>query len=465
MLKKRYSRLITAFKGMDRTNRILVSAFLVAGLITAALAFNLVRGFIATTTSIQLPGLALQQGETNGDPSGPSNVQQIGPQLAPWDGKSRVTILVMGLDYRDWEAGQGAPRTDSMILLTIDPVTKTAGILSVPRDLWVEVPGFGHQKINAAYQLGEGSRLPGGGPGLAVETVEQFLGITINYYAQIDFTAFERFIDEIGGVKIEITKKIKVQVIGEEDLIKLEPGRYTLPGNIALAYARSRHTEDGDFDRARRQQQLIIGIRNQLLRPDVQALILGDGIRVYQELSSGVNTNMSFTQILQLGLLAAEVKLDNIQTAVIAPPDQVTLGTSPDGLSILKPITQNIRLLRDQIFSSGSVRSAVARNSESSQLMQMEAAIIALYNGSGIEGLAGSTQAYLQGLGLTIATTGTADPVGGTTIFDYTGNPYTIAYLVEVMGVQHTRIYSRYDPNSQIDMEVIIGPDWAIPAQ
>ena len=132
----------------------------------------------------------------------------------------------MGLDHRDWEAGEGPPRTDSMILLTIDPINNTAGMLSIPRDLWVEVPGFGHQKINSAYQLGEGSRLPGGGPGLAVDTVEQFLGITINYYAQIDFGAFERFIDEIGGVKIEVKNKIKVQLIGEETVSFLTVGSH-----------------------------------------------------------------------------------------------------------------------------------------------------------------------------------------------------------------------------------------------
>ena len=458
-----FGRLTRGYLSLDRTGRVLAIAFVLAGATSMVLAFSLVRGFVVSTTSFQLPGLAVEQSSSGEEGEAPSVPQQIGPDLDPWDGSSRVTILVMGLDFRDWEAGQGAPRTDSMILLTIDPVTKTAGMLSLPRDLWVEVPGYGHQKINAAYQLGEGSRLPGGGPGLAVDTVEQFLGITINYYAQIDFLAFERFIDEIGGVKIEIDKKIKVQVIGEEQLVKLEPGRYTLPGDIALAYARSRYSEDGDFDRARRQQQLIIGIRNQLIRPDVQALIFGDGIRIYQDLSSGVNTNLTFTQMLQLGLLAAQVDLDNIQRGVIQPPDQVTIGTSPDGLSILKPISENIRLLRDEIFSTGSVRSALARSSESSQLMQMEAANVAVYNGSGIEGLAAATQTYLQGLGMVITATGSSEGVGGTTLYDYTGNPYTVAYLQEMMGIQGTRIYSRYDPNSQVDVEVIIGPEWTVP--
>ncbi len=74
-----------------------------------------------------------------------------------------------------------------------------AGMLSIPRDLWVEIPGFGFNRINTAYTYGESNRLPGGGPGLAVKTVESVIGVPIQYYAVIDFSAFERMIDEIGG--------------------------------------------------------------------------------------------------------------------------------------------------------------------------------------------------------------------------------------------------------------------------
>lgn len=463
MVNSIFQRIKQAYAGLDKTGRIVLFAFLGTGLVTAILAFNLVQGLVESTTTFRLPGLAIEGGEDGESPSGPISGQQIGPELEPWDGASRVTILVMGLDHRDWEAGEGPPRTDSMILLTIDPTNNTAGMLSIPRDLWVEVPGFGHQKINSAYQLGEGSRLPGGGPGLAVNTVEQFLGITINYFAQIDFGAFERFIDEIGGVKIEVKNKIKVQLIGEEKLVRIEPGKYTLPGDIALAYARARNSENGDFDRSRRQQQLIVAIRNQFLRPDIQGLILTDGIRLYQELSSGVNTNMTFDEMIRLGFLALEVDLDDLESAVIAPPDYVTLGTSPDGLSILKPITENIRLLRDQVFSSGNVRSEQARHSEDADLMLAESANVQLYNGAGVTGLADSTRAYLEGQGVTIFDVGNSDIVNGTTIYDYTGNPYTVAYLVNLMGIQGTRIYNRYNPNSQIDVEVIIGSDWSVP--
>lgn len=460
-------RITNFYKNLDRAGRIVLFAFLGAGLVSSFLAFSFVRNIVVSTTSFDLPGLAIDESQIDGsestDSASTGSAQELGPELEQWDGNSRVNILVLGLDHRDWEAGSDAPRTDSMMLLTIDPNTKTAGILSIPRDLWVEIPGFGHKKINAAYQLGEQSRLPGGGTGLAIKTVEQFLGVTVHFYAQIDFVAFETFIDEIGGVKIDVEKKIKVQVIGQEKLERLLPGRYTLPGNIALAYARARNTEDGDFDRARRQQQLIFAIRDQFLRPDVQALILTDGIRLYQELSSGVNTNMTFDEMLRLGFLALDVGVDNVTSAVIAPPDYVTLAISPDGLDILKPITQNIRILRDSMFSTGSIVSEIGRTSESNTLMQSEQASIAIYNGASVAGLADTTRQYLEGLGMTVAAVSNADPVGATTIYDYTGNPYTIAFLVETMGVQPTRIYNRYNPDSQVDLEVIIGPDWSVP--
>ena len=277
----------------DWLMRVLGGAFILALGITAYLAFVTIRDITKGVTALDLPGVAISDpvdgiaGVPEGDlPSGEiSPASQNNPELAEWDGASRVTILVMGLDLRDWEADQGAPRTDTMILLTLDPISKTAGMLSIPRDLWVEIPGFEHAKINTAYQIGEGSQLPGGGPGLAVRTVEEFMGITINYYAQVDFDAFVRFIDEIGGVKVDVPAEIKVDIIGRPNPIKLQPGVQNLYGEYALAYARARNSENGDFDRAQRQQQVILAMRNQLLRPDTQARVLANAVSIFNDLA------------------------------------------------------------------------------------------------------------------------------------------------------------------------------------
>jgi hypothetical protein len=184
----------------------LVIALLVAAGIIAYLTYVVVRDIVVSWELTSLPGVAIKEATSTPDEFGVIADEKTplqpadGPEPEPWDGASRVSMLVMGLDYRDWEAGEGAPRTDTMILLTIDPLARTAGMISIPRDMWVNIPGFEYGRINTAYSLGEAYQLPGGGPGLAMDSVEELLGVPIDYYALIDFGTFIRFIDEIGGI-------------------------------------------------------------------------------------------------------------------------------------------------------------------------------------------------------------------------------------------------------------------------
>ena len=444
----------------------LLAAFIVVSAITAAMVYNFVYGFV-TGDIFPTPPVDLgtpKPGETpvpgNPNPQGPA------PEVAlePWDGASRVNILVMGLDLRDWESGNGPPRTDTMILLTIDPASKTAGILSIPRDLWVEIPGFEHARINTAYQLGEASQLPGRGPGLAVKTVEKFLGIKINYYAQIDFDAFVKFIDLIGGVKIDVPETIKVDIIGDDHPKKIKRGTHTLDGATALAYARARYTEGGDFDRSQRQQQVIFAIRSQLLRADTQRMVMSNALQIYQDLSSGIQTNLTFDEAFKLGVLAQQIDLEKIQRGAIAPPEYVTLGKSPDGTQdILKPITEKIRLLRDDIFFASTFTSPAVQNMSPAERMQAEGARVAVYNGTPTGGLAGKAQEYLVSLGVNVVEVGNTDQEPYTKIIDYTGKPYTLQFLVDAFKIQMTKIFHSYDPNGAFDIVIIIGPDWSPP--
>ena len=99
-------------------------------------------------------------------------------------------------------------RSDTLIVLSVDPQAKTAGILSVPRDLQVYLPGYGLQKINAAYFFGEADRLPGGGPGLALATVSQLFDVPIPYYITVDFDGFRKVVDELGGIDLYVPEAI-----------------------------------------------------------------------------------------------------------------------------------------------------------------------------------------------------------------------------------------------------------------
>ncbi|MBN1148718.1 MAG: LCP family protein [Anaerolineales bacterium] len=383
-------------------------------------------------------------------------------ELAPWDGAGRVTILLLGLDYRDWAAEEGPSRSDTMILLTLDPLTQTAGMLSIPRDLWVSIPGFKHGKINTAYYLGDAYTLPGGGPGLAVKTVEQFLGVPINYYAQVDFGAFVRFIDEIGGVKVDVPEAITIDLLGSgfKTKKKLQPGVQLLPGEWALAYARARYTEGGDFDRAQRQQQVIMGIRDRILSLDMLPTLISKAPTLYNELASGIRTNLTLDEVIKLALLAQDVREKNIQSGIISE-EEVFFGFSPDGLSILIPIPDDIHQIRDQIFAtSGSLGPATPGTLQ--KQMQAEAARVALFNGSSALDLGTRTSDYLRGQSVNITQVGNASqPYAATTIIDHTGNPYIMKYLVDLLHIHSSKIYIEFDPNSQVDVEVYLGADWA----
>jgi LCP family protein required for cell wall assembly len=372
----------------------------------------------------------------------------------------------MGLDFRDWQAGEGAPRTDTMILFTIDPLTRTAGMLNIPRDLWVNIPGgFGYGRINTAYRLGMMNDYPGGGPGLAIETVEQFLGVPINYYAQIDFYVFEKMIDEIGGIDIVVENKIKIDPIGKMNTVILQPGKHHLDGSKALAYARARYTDQGDFDRATRQQQVISAVAKRVFSADTLPGLITRAPSLYENYKSGLNTNCPLEDMLSLAWLAKDIDLDTqVKKGVISPPDQVVpvrLVVDGESQDVLKPITSKIRLLRDDIFASSGLSPAMA-SADPQELMKAEGAHISLLNGSGQGGMASRTSDYLKSEGADIVSTGDAQEFAyETSVIIYTGKPYTLQFLAKLMNIQPNRIRFQYDPNSQVDMVLTLGADWA----
>ena len=154
---------------------VLLAAFLVAALATAYITFILLRSVVAnSSTSAKTKGGVIPSTTTTSIPFSLKLLTKPlqptdGPDPKDWDGKSRIYILVMGLDYRDWEDNNNGPsRTDSMILFSIDPATRSAGMLSIPRDLWVDIPGYEAAKINSANFIGDAQHMPGGGAALAL---------------------------------------------------------------------------------------------------------------------------------------------------------------------------------------------------------------------------------------------------------------------------------------------------------
>ncbi len=453
-------------RAMDRLTKIVFAVFLVLALATGVVAFNLARNLTTSMTVLDLPGVAFENGQTTVQPgaAAASGSQASAVTPEPWDGTSRVTVLIMGLDYRDWQSGD-TPHSDTMILLSVDPIKKTASMLSIPRDLWVNIPGFDYGRINESYFNGAAFKLPGGGPELARQTVEQFIGVPVQYYAVIDFGAFIKFIDEIGGVKVKPNEPVTIEKFGGGEEQVLEPGKtYELDGGLALAYARERHTSGGDVDRANRQQEVIFAIRKRILQLESLPELLAKAPALYQDISAGILTNLNLTDALKLGVLGVQLDSKSIKRGVI-DYNMVIQTTSPEGEAILKPIPDKIRELRDKLFATAGSKSPIAIPNPGSTLVKDEAARVVIWDGSdpgGSTALGERTAEYLRSEGINVIQVVYAGGyASGTKIEIFNGKPNTVNFLAERMGVASANIWNTYDPSQGMDVRVTLGGDWA----
>ncbi len=403
--------------------------------------------------------LVTSTGPDDGNPGGLSV-----ESLQPWQGKERVSVLVMGIDLRCDE--EGPTHTDSMMVLTMDPVGLSAAALSLPRDLWIEIPGFGANKINQAYFLGEAYDYPGGGAALAVETVEAALGVPIDYYAAVNFQGVVDFVDLIGGITIDVAQDIEDPDYPDNcygyDPFYLNAGEHELSGEQALKYARTRATAGGDVDRAGRQQEVVLAARDKVLRLDMVPRLIVQAPQLWQSFQRNVETNLTLEETLQLGLLAQDIPRENIRTEVI-DFDYVYNETTLDGQQVLVPDRESIRTLRDQLFAPPAIPTPVIEDLP--QMMREENARIMVHNGTSIFGLAGDTETYLQGHGFNVVGVGNADSstYPTTQILDFGSHSNTTRYLAQVMGIPPLNISYSSRSAADHDVLVILGNDWAVP--
>jgi polyisoprenyl-teichoic acid--peptidoglycan teichoic acid transferase len=386
--------------------------------------------------------------------------------IPPWRGQERVTILMLGIDQRCDETGPN--HTDSMMLLTIDPVGLSAGILSLPRDMWVDIPNVGVDRINQANYYGEAYNYPGGGPALALETVEALLGVKIDYYAAVNFDAFVEIVDEIGGIDLIVPEAIDDPTYPDRcygyEPFSIAAGEQRLNGATALKYARTRATLGGDVDRAGRQQAVVLAARERVLRLEMLPQLIRSAPAIWQTLQGNVRTNMTLEEALQLALLVQDIPRSSIKTAVI-DYDYVYPETTPDGRQVLVPIRDNIRQLRNNLFTPPVIPTPQIHNLPA--LMAGENARVAVYNGTAVFGLAGETQAFLLNNGVNVTDVGNADSATyrTTQIIDYGNHPNTQRFLVQLMGIPPLNISSGENPEGDFDLLIILGNDWRVPDQ
>jgi LCP family protein required for cell wall assembly len=463
--------------------------FWAAALGLAAAAFFYVKDFTACWNITGLPGIApahcgggttVEQFNPEGTPIPQEEAVLPAPPVAApqvemppaWDGASRVNMLFIGLDYRDWQANEGPPRSDTMILFTLDPISKTAGMLSIPRDLWVNIPGFGYSRINTAYSSGEGAQLPGGGAGLAMKTVEQLLGVPVHYYAQIDFQAFVDLINMVGCITVVPEEVLILDPIGPGmDKVKITPGgERELCGWKVLAYARTRKTQGGDTDRSRRQQQVVFALQRKIFDPENFPNLVSKAPLMYQQLQHGINTNMPFEDAMKLAMLGREIAPENIKTGII-DSTMVTFENTVlagEAASVMKPMADKIRVLRDEIFTTSGPLSPKAVPSGSAdinliaQAMRAEEARVRIADGTFTPGLDQRAGVFFQSQGMNVTEVGAADAVySATTIVVYGPKLYTLRYMQSVFSVSHNQIRFNPDPASTVDIEIRLGSDVA----
>jgi polyisoprenyl-teichoic acid--peptidoglycan teichoic acid transferase len=401
-----------------------------------------------------------------------------------WNGKERVNVLVMGIDQREGEVDP-AYRTDTMIVLTLDPVTLRAGMLSIPRDLWVPIPGYDNGRINTANFLGDAYDYPGGGPALARKTVQQLLGVPIHYYARVNFTAFEDLVDRIGGITVNVPEDIYDPEYPTEnygtEVFSINKGVQQLDGATALKFARTRHSlANGDFDRARNQQLVIMAVKEKLSDPQVLLSLVGSAPEIVKQLSGSVKTDLTLDQVQQLAALVQKIDRGNIQSAVL---DQTytefatTLTNPPQQVQV--PIRSKIAELRDTFFSVAP-NAAVAESASSGAAAgatspatpatpwQGEKARVALLNGTLTAGLSQKVSELLKSQGFNVVRVGnTPDErfdYQQTEISDYSGKTLTLNALIDALDVKSTAKVKRYlDPGAAEDIVVILGNDIKLP--
>jgi len=256
-------------------------------------------------------------------PTPPPPPSASGPLLP----QHRFTILLLGSDD-DLKFTPNAVLTQSMILVSVDPQTADVALVSIPRDFWVPIRGYGYAKIDVAYEVG--------GIALARATVEQLFGISVDYYGWVGLNGLVQVIDSLGGVDVTVLHPVLDEAY-PDDLEGPDPYAYHrlyipagpqhLDGRTALQYVRSRHGDlQSDFGRSARQQQVLLALKDLARDPAVTTRLPA----LVEALHDAVKTDLSLPAIAQLVALARTIGPDHIQQRVLAAPQYATLGWSPD---------------------------------------------------------------------------------------------------------------------------------------
>lgn len=427
--------------------RLLVAA---VGLVLLVAAAWLALVIVTRIDDLFFPGSAI-----------PVGVGGILPGVEEGVEEGQVNVLVMGLDRREHE-GEIATRTDTMFILTVDKKTKQAGILGIPRDLWVEIPnrrgtGYYEQRINTAYAAGENEDYQGGGAGLVERVIEHNLGVPIDHHVVIDFEGFIEMIDDLGGVDIYVEEEINDPYYSETELpgdytpLHFEVGQQHMDGQTALNYSRTRF-DSSDLDRIHRQQQVIFAAID---KASEQGLSSVDNlVSLWRKYKDAIDTDVSDPQTPGFANLASQIEPEDIVALSLGPA--TVPFTTEEGAQVLGIDKGIVQQIVAALFTDQPVPTTVA--------------IVEVQNASGVDGLAAQAATYftefgfpVDGVTATSGSDGTLLPE--TAIIDFTGKDSASTRIANLLGVRTDQIRpaSAEDqalaslPN--VDIVVVLGQD------
>ena len=455
-------------KKTDKVRRGLWVAFLLSATISIILAFS------SKEEGTFQPGEYLpsaEQGEIlTSDGAEPtldnSTLLQVNadrPGYKALDLDHTIYFLLTGLDKWGLEGDDRKGLTDTIIVAYLNASEEKAGMISIPRDTWVEVPEYGFKKINQAYLLGEAYGYPGGGPAILMETAGNLLDIEIDYYAQVDLKSFVSLVNAVDGVTVDVQEEITIYPnANTKDVpVQLSPGEHMLRGDLALGYVRTRDTLEGDFGRTKRQQQVLVSLQEKLFSYDILPVLIPRLPGLYRNLSSDVETNLTLNQIVSLAWEVKNVNPQSVQTWAIREP-VVTADVNERNQYILVPDLEQIRKIwQDMQSITATPMPDPTQEITLEEYLAEENAHLAILNATASPGLANITAEFLEERGFQISEVGNADKYKEQTlIYDYSGKPYTVQALLQVMGYTQNRLFYRSDPSVTVDIVIVLGADW-----
>ena len=372
--------------------------------------------------------------------------------LPPLTDNETINFLLIGSDRRP--AGT-SHRTDTLLIAVVWYREGQVSLISVPRDTWLYIPTVGMQRINTAFQSGESGGYPGGGTGLLKDTILQNFGIRIDHTAMVEFDGFRRIVDTLGGIDLPVACpytdwRLISPGLDENNennwwLYTVGPGQVHMDGDLALWYARSR-SKSNDFDRGRRQQEVIRTLFQKALQTDTFSKIP----QLYNDFSSTVITDMSLGDMLSLAPYAVNFTNANIRSYYIRPP-YVTSWITPGGASVLLPQEEALRTLLIEATTLSTF--AAAR----------ESVIIEVQNGSYFDTMDALAASRLNYAGYeTFTSSADNRNYGNTVLVDFTTNqdPNERQTILNVLGTYSANVLSIPDPKSKAQYRVILGADY-----